>query len=165
MYFKTAKLGSLSETELIWMYRAFQLQIGWMDILYSNSRGAFHSFAQQITQVVAMFSLMPFQDVIFGGGSIGFALATILVLAATLSMIMMIIKSFGLDKAQTRSENFRNALRTGTKSNLAIHKAVRSFKDITIHSAGSYYNVNKSSYAKWCDQGIDRLVNFLCSIR
>jgi len=164
LYFETAQLGKLSETELIWMYRAFQLQQGLVDIMYSTSRAAYHSFAQQIVLVVAIFSMMRFQDLIFGGDSTGLLLAAISVLGASLSILMMTIESFGIDEVQNRSENFRNAILKGTKRNIAIHKAVRSLKCLTIHSAGSYYNVNKSSYIEWCDQAIDRLVSLLCTI-
>lgn len=162
-YLETNKIAKISKDDLIWMHRSFQILSGLVNTFAATPRVAYHMFVAQMVFVGASFTLLSFQNTILAGSPIGYVLFGLLLSAAILSVVIISVESFALDKVQNLSENLKNVLIKSTPRRSALRKTARSMRDITIHSAGPYFRVNKSSFMEWCNQGVDRLMNFLCT--
>lgn len=162
--FETLRLSVLSEDKFIHLYRAQQCAMTLPNSFVQTTEFAFHSVGMLICMVGSAFSLLRGHHEFLDGSAMGVALVGLFVTACGLMIITYFMECSLIHSLEAQGKRARNGVLSLTGRKSAIYKTAVSFRPVTIRSGGKFFNVNKSSFIEWCDQGLNLLVNLLVTL-
>ncbi len=160
--FRTNKLGNLSLDELLLIYRSLQLLTGVCNRFCQTVRLAYHSAGSLMTFVFSSYILIKKGPALLSGGSImSFALATILVVALSICVLLFYVECLIIDELENRWRTYKNNILTSKSRRTRVYKTAISFRTVTVMTTYPFCNVNRSTFLEWMNVCIDNLVSLL----
>lgn len=156
-------LGMISEESIIKIYRSLQYLLQGSNLVYGSSKAVYHSTGALVSFVVAVFTLIRYNHLLFVKSAMALPLLGIIAGSMFLPVLLMYAECIFADLFDSLWKSYRKKILNITRRNTRLHKAARSFTALTLKSGGQYYNVNRSTFMDWCNNDINQLVNLLVS--
>lgn len=159
---ETNKLGTLSEQEVISIYRQLQLLTNLLNCCVAKVRVAYHHVSVLLLAVIATYALVNCNGAMADDGSVSsFVMFVVLVSVVVLVFFLVYCECLFFDRLEGCWQTFQGNLLVCCRRKSFCYKTAISFRPVTLRTAYPYFNVNISTFSDWCDSYINKVVDFL----
>lgn len=163
---ETGGMGYIPEQLVVTLYRQMQLLTRSGNIFLGTVRLSYHAMATLGITVLSAFAIIRHNILLIQDGSItSYALGGLMVIALILVLIIYCLECFLIDGLDNKWRLFKQRMLEGSGRKTSAHKSAISFQKVTLETAGSFCNVNRSTAVDWMDTAINRLVDILVGTR
>lgn len=160
----TTKIGNVSETKLILVYRTLQILIGIANFWLAKLRFAHHVVSLHLISVLSAFVLIKNFNLLTNQPSlVTFTLILLIFVCGLTTIFVFYMECYFMDGLHSKYLTFRRNILCCCRVSSACNKEVKSFREISLQTAYPFCRVNKSTFPEWCDTAINNLINLLLS--
>lgn len=153
----------LDPKTVVGVYRALQCFVAIPNRIVTHPQYVAHSIAMLMVWVTSAFVVIRYNDIMLDGSPMGLSMVVIFVAACVIGAGVYYAECFLLDLLEKKWTSYKSGILAQTSRKSGFYKTGLSFRPVTLHLGGMFYNINKSTYLEWIEAGIDNLTTLLCS--